>query len=178
MESLECYETWEAFKKAFSKYGTSIKMLRGAQKDIENLSLDGLRSLTYQLYNKWSESSRRQTLIIGIKRKVQANFYEQLYGKQPSEAVIKLDKIAESLLCLSDKQPGFVKQQTTEDGKVTKPKTYKNEFSKKIAGLGLDEVIKWALEIGVPQEKIDKHKGKQLGLAKMNISNMIRAKLK
>jgi DNA-binding transcriptional MerR regulator len=59
----------------------------------------------------------------------------------------------------------------------TKPKKPKSEFAIKVAGMTLEQLIEWAKELEVPQEKIDQHKSKPAGLAKMNISNLIRSRI-
>ena len=61
--------------------------------------------------------------------------------------------------------------------KEKKPKKPKSEFSQKIATMKLEEVITWATTLGVPQDRINQHKDKPLGLAKMNLGNLIRGKL-
>ncbi len=63
---------------------------------------------------------------------------------------------------------------------ATKPKVPKSnlEVSEKIKTLELPAIIEWALQVGVPQENIDKHKNKSLGLAKMNLGNLIRGRVR
>jgi hypothetical protein len=83
----------------------------------------------------------------------------------------------------AEAMPKYVGPATPETDRLTnrmlnKPKTYKDDISKKISELNLEQLLKWALELGVPQEKLDKHKDKPLGLAKMGIGNMIRARSK
>ncbi len=58
-----------------------------------------------------------------------------------------------------------------------KPKKPKSEFAIKVSGMTLEQLIEWAKEVKVPQEKIDQHKSKSPGLAKMNISNLIKSRI-
>jgi hypothetical protein len=54
----------------------------------------------------------------------------------------------------------------------------KSEFATKVTSMTMEQIISWAREVGVPDEKITQHKDKPLGLAKMNLSNLIRSRLK
>lgn len=63
---------------------------------------------------------------------------------------------------------------------LPKEPTRKKDISKeseRIKASTVEELIQWALELGVPQDRINKHIGKSIGLAKMNIGNLIRGRL-
>ena len=180
-------------------FGTAVSTsaLTQASKAIENLPKWDLENLIHLLYKKWPLNRCEKDWVLGVRRAVQARFYKEIYGHDPSEAVLARNLEAEELLQLSEEIPPETKIRKppkekkvkilgTESSKVIideaasfpKPKKEKTEFSIKISGMTLEEVIKWATEVGVPADKIEKHQSKPLGLAKMNISNMIRAKVK
>ena len=179
-------------------FGTTISTsaLTQASKAIDNLLKWDLENLVHLLYKKWPHNRDEKAWKLGVRRAVQARFYKEIYGHDPSEAVLARNLEAEKLLQLSEEIPPETKIRKppkekkvkilgTESSKVIideaasfpKPKKEKTEFSIKISGMTLEEVIKWATEVGVPADKIEKHQSKPLGLAKMNISNMIRAKV-
>lgn len=58
-----------------------------------------------------------------------------------------------------------------------KEKKPKSEFALKVASMNLEQVVAWAKELSVDQEKIEKFMKMSTGLAKMNISNLIKKKL-
>jgi len=176
--------TYESILANFRKNpkNSNLNILSAISRMIERLDTTGLIALTHQLYKKWPRNTEKGTLITGTKRKIQANFYKEFYGKSPSESVMNLDRRAEEILQLSDKPEDIStirhRESFKEIKKVTqkKPKVYKSDFSKKVAEMSLEDLIKWAQKANISQEKIDQHKKKPLGLAKMNISNMIRKK--
>lgn len=185
------YLNFTAFKETFGK-GVSVSALTQASKAIDNLLKWDLENLVHLLYKKWPHNRDEKSWKLGIRRAIQARFYKEIYGHDPSPEVLARDKEAEDLLLLSEEIPEtktkppkdkkVKKPQVGENTEMTtsdapKPKKEKSEFGKKISGMSLEEVIKWATEVGIPAEKIDKHKSKPIGLAKMNISNMIRAKV-
>ena len=185
-------------------FGTTISTsaLTQASKAIDNLLKWDLENLVHLLYKKWPHNRDEKAWKLGVRRAVQARFYKEIYGHDPSEAVLARNLEAEELLQLSEEIPPETKVRKPPKEKKVKmkriivppegveiqpglnkyvvlmPKKEKTEFSKKIAGMTLEEIIKWATEVGVSPDKIEKHKSKPLGLAKMNISNMIRAKVK
>ena len=193
------YLDFEVFKETFGK-GISVSALSQASKAIDNLPKWDLEHLVHLLYKKWPHNRDMKAWKLGIRRAIQARFYKLIYGHDPSPEVLARDKEAEELLKLLEEPPEETKikrEPKEKKVKMTKnkpvpgetvtpivpadspilPKKEKSEFSKKVSGMSLEEVIKWATEVGVEAEKIDKHKSKPLGLAKMNISNMIRAKV-
>lgn len=199
----EEYQNYEDFKKAF---GEGFETIKKAGNAIDNLPDWDLENLIHILYNKFphlpegkskgAKAGRTETLRRGVKRAIQKRFYAEIYGKPPKQSVF--DRDAEAILALNLSDTPYVPPpkpvKTTGIGKTEsipvegtslhlapakRPRTEKpkSEFGAKVATMGLDEIIAWANELGVPQENIDKHKAKPLGLAKMNLSNLIRARL-
>lgn len=219
---------YETFRETFGGAQVpQIELFRRAGIRIEHLSLDGLIELVHLLYNLWPHTRNKYDLIHGVKRAVQTRFYVQIYGREPSQQMLKRDEKSRELLALSEEPAEETKQakkttkkkkagvmETKEEGKQSEPqnspavtptpapsvpvvqaatpeatgtpvtptetpkvKKEKTEFSIKVSAMSLEDLIKWAQELGVEQAKIDRHKDKPLGLAKMNISNMVRARL-
>jgi hypothetical protein len=135
---------------------------------------------------------------------VQTKFYKDIYGIEPKELILKYDKQAIELIGLSDEKPEWLKNVEKKAVMKTKPprqprpdkkpepikyesiqlspmpkpkKTHKppDELAIKMKEMSLDELINYAKELGVTEDRIVKHKDKPIGLAKMNIGNMIRA---
>lgn len=167
-------------------------LLRVGQ-NIEKLNKDGLIGLLHAIYKKWPLNANKAFLAHAAKRAIQAMHYQRIYKTTPSRSVLEADQKCIDELHLSDEyledkpekqEPQTAHVKITKTIKTTKQRTEKlmtkpkNEFSAKVATMSLEELIKWAIEVGVPQGNIDKHKNKPTGLAKMNISNMIRARVK
>lgn len=192
---------WEQFLKAFD--GKSpLATLTKAGRAIENLPKFDLEPLVHLLYNKWPQNINEQVMKNGIRRAVQARFYEQLFHHPASLSIKDRDEMAVAQLCLSDipyEHPKKV-EKAERPQRVHKPKPEaspenqqagsmstsvppkkekqpKSEFQEKVAGMSITELIAWAISLDIPAEKIDKHRDKPIGLAKMNISNMIRARI-
>jgi hypothetical protein len=186
--SYQIYLEYDSYKQAF---GDSIACLARAGEAIDRLTAWDLENLVHALYGKWPHNLNVEIMRKGVKRATQTRFYKQIYKTEVPEKVLKEDQKAADMLLLSDMayqkpQPktNEIEKPKVQKPKIDKPKVEKppkppkNEFSGKVAGMTLEEVIAWAQELGVPNENIEKHKAKPLGLAKMNISNMIRARLK
>lgn len=154
--------------------------------------LDGkhVREMLHVLHGKWAHTTSVDEVRRGVKRAIQRRFYKEIYGNDVPESVVKADDRCLEALKLDDepfvnKQPQHLKKfkppkknsQPAKE-KPKKPPKPMSRFSLKVAGMTLEQVIQWAQEIGVPQERIDKHKDKPLGLAKMNISNLVKGKLR
>lgn len=172
------FTEFEAFQTRFGKDGVGPTLQRVGTA-IETLPQWDLENLVHILYEKWPQNTAREILIAGIKRAVQTRFYQQLYHREPSSDVLARNTVLIQHLNLRD-TPYVApeKQAVTEEHPKKKRSKPQTEFGQKISDMNLEQVINWALEVGVPQERIDKHKAKPLGLAKMNISNLIRGKLK
>lgn len=148
---------------------------------VDSLTMKGLERLIYEIYNKWPHSRYKINLQNAIKRHVQTKFYKELYHNEPPESVIKRNEACTSTLLLKDEacvfeQPEHLKEFKPPVHKKHKPGT--SDLSIKISDMSLDELIKWAIDIDVPLEKIDKHRSKPVGLAKMNIGNIVKAHLR
>lgn len=215
------YLEWEQFKETFGTKtdpgtlalipSTSFETLVKAGKAIDDLPKWDLEPLVHLLYNKWPQMLDENILRIGIRRAVQARFYENLFGHPSSESMKKRDEDAIANMCLYhtpyqpppkpekkakriiqtkegefnedvERQKNIKTSERLDSDKLTeiakKNQKPKSEFAEKVSSMTLEQLITWALEAGVPQEKIDKHKDKPTGLAKMNISNMLRARVK
>lgn len=191
------YLDYDQMVKSFFPNGAGceegIGVLLRAGQSIEKFNQDGLIGLLYTIYKKWPTNISKPILIRAAKRAIQTMHYERIYKRPPSKTVLDTDQECIDLLKLADTRPvkTQAKERTTmmsnqadnvsnkpEVEKPKKVKPPKNEFSAKVAVMSLDDLIKWATEVGVPQENINKHKAKPIGLAKMNISNMIRARVK
>lgn len=183
---------YDKFKSTFGSTGIATT-LQAAGKAIDNLTQDELLELINIFTKMWPHNIYREYLTAAAKRLVQRRFYEQLYEKQPSQDVLTSDAMFIKRLQLMDNKPDTslpIKKEITKppttpttpkepkQKREPKPKKPISEFGQKVVVMDLNQLITWALEIGVPQERIDQHKSKPLGLAKMNISNLIRPKLK
>jgi hypothetical protein len=182
-------DTYQNLKDQF-KSNSALVLLSDITKFLATCNKDGLIQIVFKLYGKWPHANENEIIISGIKRAIQTKFYNEIYGHQPSKRVLedadahmqrldlhetpKPDKKVQIKKTQGQPQP----QPKPKKERIEMAKKPKDEFSQKVAGMNLDQVLAWAKEVGVPQEKIDQHKSKQLGLAKMNISNMIRARLK
>lgn len=195
----EEYQEYEAFKKAFG--GGSIDTIKKAGDAIDSLTEWDLENLIHILYGKFThlpegktegaKKGRLETLRRGVKRVVQTRFYTEIYGHPPAQSVFDRNTEAALALRLFDepyvpppkpekKTPPAEKVAKAETSKLARPPKAakpKSEFGAKVAGMELADLITWARELGVPEENIDKHKDKPKGLAKMNISNLVRARL-
>ena len=170
------YLDFENFRTTFGAQGA---YLQNAARSIEKLNIDALRQLIYELFGMWAQTKDKQTLIAGVKRGIQTRYYKQLFGREPTEAILARDEEVKKSLILKPMEVQMTEATTPvtpEGAKPEKPKQ-KTEFALKVKACSLDDLIKWAIDVGVPQDKIDKHKSKALGLAKMNIANMIRARI-
>lgn len=167
-------------------------LLERIGKHIESLNDMGARELVHMLYGKWPHNPNTTEIYTGAKRAIQARYYERFYGHPMPQRVKDVDEKHTKILLLKDKP--YVpkpKEKSKRPKKLNKKKNKKpakkpkrektikprTKFSIKISNMDLQQVIDWATQIGLEQEKIDKHKNKPIGLAKMNISNMIRSRL-
>jgi hypothetical protein len=160
-------------------------------KYLEGFTLSGITEVIYKLYGKWPHCDNKDILVNGAKRAIQANFYAQFYRCEPSKTVLdRNEKILNGLDLRDTPRSENIKKKVTASIKQTERKQEKeriqqmpkeqrpkSEFSQQVATKSLEDVVKWAKELGIPQEKIDKHMSKPLGLAKMNISNLIKGQL-
>lgn len=154
---------------------------------LENLNPYGLAYLINKLTQKWPTIKTKNILIAGLRRIIQTKFYKDIYKTEPSKNIIKRDKQLIENLNLSEEKPNWIdnpeldikpikiKKIKISTEKTIKPIKTENTY---IPITSLEELIKLALELGVEQIKIDKHKDKSIGLAKMNIGNLIRNKQK
>lgn len=192
---------FDAFRKTFEVQGegSNICLIIRAKRDIEKRSVDSLLELFHALTGKWPLQTSKEVLVTTICRVIQTKFYSRLFDKEPPEQILQADQGMLALVGLGDNKPVILKpkpqqrkrcemesakettqeettQEETKEKKTTKKP--KSEFSQKISTMSIEDIIKWAQELGVPAEKIDRHKDKPLGLAKMNLGNLIRPKLK
>ena len=204
-------ESYLDFEKLLQELGVRSvsSLLERAGNNINEMSMHDLVQLIKMIYGKWptnpgvTSQKFRKDLISGAKRGLQAKHYKQLYGKEPSENVTKIDQWHQENLKLSDQEyvnsnghsPTLKKLKIKPDAKrsdnMDKPENKKEnkpideamkqklaEASAKMKTMSLDELIKWAIELGVPQDRIEQHKNKPKGLAKMNIGNLIKGKIR
>jgi len=193
---------FDAFKKTFEAQGegsSNICLIIRAKRDIEKRSVDSLLELFHALTGKWPLQTSKEALVTTICRVIQTKFYSKLFDKEPTEQILQADQGMLALVGLGDNKPVISKQkpqprkrcemeseketaqeakETTQEETKKTAKKPKSEFSQKISSMSIEDIIKWAQELGVPTEKIDRHKDKPLGLAKMNLGNLIRPKLK
>lgn len=172
------YENWESFRSTYAKNPKegNIVLIKHLASDLQNWNNDKLHKFLYMVYGQWPQTKLRAVLIRGVTRAFQTKFYMELYGKPISDIIKIEDEKAIKELHLGSK--GIIMEVTNETTGEKVVKKFKDEFSQKLGSMKIEEIIAWAKEVGVSQEKIDKHKDKPLGLAKMNFGNLIRAKLK
>lgn len=176
------YLDYETFVRVFSNGNITNKtdMLHRAGTSIDRLSISALEQLIYNLFGAWPHILRKEILTRGVKRGMQRKFYEQLYGQPASESVIINDEQAKQAMNLRPERKGItVQTEVADEHGIPKKvnKHYKSEFAKKVSDMSVEALAKWAIEVGVPQERIDKHISKPAGLAKMNLGNLIRPKV-
>jgi hypothetical protein len=170
-----------------SSGGSPISSLIRSFKDVDNLTVEGLTELIFLLFNKYPSINQVDILRHGVKRGIQIKHYEKIFGNKPSNKLLTIDEDVISLLGLCDNkhvEPSVIevkvkrilpkKEKKIRERKEVKPKS---EFSTMIQGMSLEEVIAWARKVGISEDKIQHHSLKSLGLAKMNLANMIRAKV-
>jgi hypothetical protein len=170
------YETWDAFQAAYTKNPSEGKviLIKRLISDLQKWNNERLHKFLYKVYGKWPQTRIRTILIRGATRAFQTKFYQELYNMPISDLTKSEDEKAIRELRLGSK--GIVMEVPTENGEK-KVKKFKNEFALKIGTMDITGIIAWAKSLGVPQEKIDKHKDKPLGLAKMNLGNLIRKRI-
>lgn len=192
----EAYDQFLDFETMMRVYGWSsespISSLIRSFKDIDNLTVDGLTELIFLLFNKYPGTNNIDLLRHGVKRGIQIRHYERVFGSKPSEKLLTTDEDVISMLGLQDaphvEPSSIVVEKVKEKPKELKPKKEKKqreckdvkpktEFSAKIKAMSLEEVIKWAREVGISDDKIQHHSSKPLGLAKMSLANMIKARI-
>lgn len=199
---LEAFLDYDKFKQTFGNQNSIKDILEATGKVVDNMLQEELLDLINKQTGKWPHNLIREDLTTACKRMIQRKFYEQLYGKKPSQDIIDRDEHFMKILNLQDTFPEKPKPKEKKASipkppkppkppmspmspispspkplQEPKPKKSVSEFGQKVINMNLEQLIAWALELGVPQERIDKHKDKSLGLAKMNISNLIRPKL-
>ena len=151
----------------------------------QELDVKMLNKVIYMIYGKWPHTSSVEIRRRGIKRAIQSKYYQQIYGNEITDSIKRYDE-----QCILDLQleelekegiiePELVstskpKKKSSSQPKIKKPMT---KFSKMIREMSLEQVISWAKKEGVTEEQINKHMNKSSGLAKMNISNLIRSRL-
>jgi len=189
----EAYDQFLDFDVMMKIYGwmsdSPISSMIRSFKDIDNLTVEGLTELIFLLFNKYPGTGNIDLLRHGAKRGVQIRHYERVFGNKPSEKLLTTDKDVISILGLQDapyaeplvtvEKPKEKKEKPKKEKKQRKCKDIKpkTEFSAKIKVMSLEEVIKWAREVGIPDDKIQHYSSKPLGLAKMSLANMIRARI-
>lgn len=149
-----------------------------------------IRSIVHTLTGKWPHVKDDNELKQGTKRIIQSRYYQELYHRPIPDNVRTADQEMIERLLLRDvpyvaPQPEHLKKYKPPKPKPkadrpprpkhVKPKT---RFSLKVAKMSLEQVIDWANEVGVLSDKIDQHKAKPLGLAKMSIANLIKGELR
>lgn len=197
MEHREAYDQFLDFDVMMKVYSwtseSPISSLIRSFKDIDNLTVEGLTELIFLLFNKYPKTRQIDILRHGAKRGVQIRHYEKIFKNKPNNKLLAIDEGVISLLNLQDtvepsigssveqvieqvveKQEEKPKEKKVREYKEVKPKS---EFSTKIQTMSLEEVITWARKVGIPEDKIKSHSMKSLGLAKMNLANMIRARI-
>jgi hypothetical protein len=173
------YESWELFKSSFQIKENEGKysLMSHMSKDIDKWSTERLLKFLHMVHGLWPQIRNRPMLSRGVKRAFQKKFYKEIYGNDPLPHIEINDEKVKQELHLGT--AGYeVTMNVESDGgiKIVK-KTFKDDFAKKIGTLDLNGIITWAKEVGVSEDKINKHKDKPLGLAKMNLGNLIRKRV-
>jgi len=184
---LDEYLDYEIFLQTFRKNKTdgNCTLLLNAGKSIEKLNNDALIHLIYKLYGKYPHNVHRPILLRGVKRKLQSNFYYNLFNKEQSTDIIQNNNYVEKDLGLSDKPVDKINKPTKrkenkmseeqvkpEEVKQPKPEKPSDELKK----MTIDQLIELAKSKNIPQEIIDKIKSRPTGLAKMGFLNLLRKK--
>lgn len=193
-EFLSSYEDLQTFLQRERDNGkelSGITVLSRFSDFIDKLDNKHIIGVIHELYNKWPHVIRISELKRGAKRAIQRRYYSEIYRTDEiPQKVIDSDERCIVLMDLRDEkyvapQPVHLKQfkppkpkkirERTSTPRVRKPRSM---YADKVNDMSLEDLIKWSLEAGVPQERINKHKDKSIGLAKMNISNLLRHMLK
>jgi hypothetical protein len=166
-------ETYESFINTYGNRAGGVTALFNFGLDLEKWTHEKLSQFIFTAYGQYPSTSKK-VMIRGIKRIVQAKFYKDIYGNNPPDSVKEADEKVKMSLGLHSN--GTHKEEVRDMPTVKKTKQPKNEFSAKISTMSIDQIIEWARQVGVAEDKICKHKDKPVGLAKMNLGNLIRNK--
>jgi hypothetical protein len=138
---------------------------------IDRLDEERIKELVFMMYNKWPGTNCTDAIRRVAKRYIQRKYYQEIFAKSIPDRIIKEDEKHLDAINLQEERP-----QSINIVKQTK-KNHKTEFSKRVSKMKLEQVIQWAQESGIPELTIKKHINKPIGLAKMNISNILKKEL-
>jgi hypothetical protein len=165
-------ETYESFLITYGNKAGGVTALFNFGLDLEKWSYDRLSQFIFTAYGQYPSTSKK-AIIRCIKRIIQAKFYRDIYGNNPPDSVKEADEKVKMSLGLHNNGH---REEVRDMPTVKKVQPKKNEFSAKISSMSIDQIIEWARQVGVAEDKICKHKDKPVGLAKMNLGNLIRNK--
>ena len=173
---IEIFNNYDKLKEFCSKPDdkqppSGLTVLMRAAEYIDQLDEEKTKELAFMMYQKWPHTNCTDTIKRVIKRYIQRKHYQEIYDKPIPDKIIKEDEKHLDAINLQEKRP-----QSINIVKQTK-KNHKTEFSRRISKMKLEQVIQWAQESGIPELTIKKHINKPIGLAKMNISNMLKKEL-
>lgn len=189
IDKLLTYETLtELLTTKDGKKLSGCTLLQRLSQYIDSLNIDALHKLAHVLYRKWPHCQNKYIIAMGIKRALQTRYYTTIYNRDTiPNSVLKMDLKYKTDMKLHDqpyqkpiKQPSKKSTIRQLKPKPNKPKPTRsiNKFALEIKKMTLEQVVQWAVKLNISQDKINKHINKPLGLAKMNISNLIRNQLK
>jgi len=150
---------------------SGLTVLMRTTEYIDRLDEEKIKELIFMAYQKWPHTNCTDAIKRVSKRYIQRKYYQEIYGKPISDKIIKEDEKHITAINLQEERPEIANMT-----KQTK-KNHKTEFSRRISKMKLEQVIKWAQESGIPELSMKKHINKPIGLAKMNISNILRKEL-
>jgi hypothetical protein len=172
---LDFLDKWESILEHFETKDKWVA-LRRITIYLKTLNIGGLETTIHKLYGQWPHINIHTILIRGACRKVQANFYQEIYGQPPSQSIIDRNIEVQKSLCLSDLLPEqhIETSELKKSKKPIKPIVYKQvspETQEKIKTL-----ISEAIALGVNPDKLKRYEAAgSVGLAKMGIANLIKS---
>lgn len=155
--------------------------------EIGKINTPKLRALFKDLTGKEASTSDRQRLKDAVCYLIQGRNWVNIQGAEETDAVKKRRKRAIEL-CFSGetstKTTISEEEERQERGEQetmatkAKPRHVGDETGQKLEGKSIAEVIDFGKKLGIPVEKLEKHRDRPVGLARMALGNMIRAALK
>jgi hypothetical protein len=137
---------------------------------------DKLREIIFEFLNKWPTNTDKSVLEKAASAIVYSYHYKTVHGHPPSETVSKRFRDAISGLILVDER-----EDPKEKARAKrKQKDMGDDVAIKLREMPIEDMLAWETELGVPADKVQKHKElyeRNKGMARMQIGLQIRKHL-
>ena len=189
MEYLDSFDTF--LKNYNTKSG--IYALNRFSAYLDTCKVGTLTDIIYHLFKKYPGINNKEIIALGIKRKIQSNFYAYLYNSDQPEDLRKKDEMIFIQLALTDikntnlnhypkpkKVMPLIKEIKVKEVKEVRVKREppSDEISVRCRESTIEQLVVWAKELNISEEKIKKHESKGKGLAKMYLGLIIKGAIK